>query len=907
MKKIYSIILTAAALIAVSPMAGAQNRETTYGDWSINGQIWDHSTINNNYYYGKRLEWPNDNGVHVNDGASFGYSKNISSPQSDGTYWIKLESFATGNAISISTAVPTDFVIVIDNSGSMLEDCLYGKPRPQKVTAAQMADPNDTYYNFLRPAHTEENLFLGRKYYSYKAAYSKGTPGQNVTAGNDDNTYMVTGWSYFQKANVLASPSLYYYYDIDETYYKIEREQASSHYYLYFTRTNGDKMYIHSTSATEIEVSTTPSNTPDNSYENSILLCGYEGDNLYRPVNRVEELRTGFAAFVQSIYDHNKNDQWADGVTKHQVAVVSFSEGLASGSVDNPSITPPSGSLAYNQKKYTRVVKGFNEIGDSNLASYKSVLDDYFNFRMGTATFLGLRLATRLLENLQEQEGMAPLKSSGQVNRNKVVVLFTDGEPKEMTQSGTPGSGSKFYNVELSLSESEVIKAERTEDGSQINGQLFSIDFAGSEGAGRFLEYLSSNYTGTSATLTGSLTDNSTPHLMDRITYSGTAITPEEDRIFYMNANEEGGLSEAFKKIAKAGTGSKTPLTASSANVDVVSNSFILPSTANENNIEDYVKIFIAKLEKIENGEYVFFEEYLKDHTPDDYTYRVPNNDGTLGDPIKVDANITVALTGTREIKVKGFDYRNCFCGPVYEDNYDPAGHSDEENALHIIGYQGYKIIIMIPIKMNPDAVGGPNVETNAPGSGIFITDGEASALVPYVSPTVSLPVNIHITKKGLDPGESAKFKIERAVLPDDDVDVTTLTDWHYVSTVFVTNSPKTYQHTTEGDPLVKVIGLPANIEVTVGEGESATTQQKNVVYRITEEPWSWSYVPQTDPQYTNTTSVTNPFTFDNKKKDNIDVEIRHAESKATNIFKRDDENPTGNARFVDSKYNGRE
>jgi hypothetical protein len=888
MKQLYSIILTATTLIAVSPIAGAQNGDaTTYGEYSINGQITDPN-------HGNILAWPKDNGVHVDDGASFGYSKNISSPQSDGTYWIKLESFATGDAISISTAIPTDFVIVIDNSGSMLEDCLYGKPRPLSVTAAQMADPNDTYYNFLRPAHTEENMFLNRHCYSYSKGFSMGSVGQAMT---ENNTNVGTGWSYFQGVDVLASPSLYYYYEEDATYYKINGEKSGKYCFLTFTRNNTErtKMYLYSDSPTHITVTDTrPDSNTNNDAENKILLIGYEGDNIYRPVNRVEELKPGLETFIQSIYNHNKNDQWAEGVTKHQVAVVSFSQALASGSVENPSITPPTGTLTYQQKHLTRVVKGFNEVNDTNLASYKSVLDDYFSFRMGTQTFFGLRLATRLLENLQTQEGMAPLKSSGQVNRKKVVVFFTDGEPKELSADGQSISGYRFYNVKYSLQEAEVIKAKRTEGGSEINGDFFSIDFAGSEGASRFLQYLSSNYTGTS--VTGSGNDLST------FTYSGTAITPEEKRIFYMDANQEGGLEKAFATIASASTGSTTPLTASSANVDVVSNSFILPADANQGNIEDYVKIFIAKLEKIENGEYKFYEEYLKGHTPDTYTYQVPNNDGTLGDPIKVDYGVSVTLTGTREIKVKGFDYRNCFCGPVYEANYVPTGNTDQD-APHIIGYQGYKLIIMIPIKMNPDAVGGPNVETNAPGSGIFITDGDASVLVPYVSPTVSLPVNIHITKTGLDAGESAKFKIERAIVDSDvdltTLDVTTLTDWHYVSTVFVTNSP--YAHrTTDGDPVVKVIGLPANIE----EGEGTEAQQKNVVYRITEEPWSWSYVPQTEPQYTNTTSITNPFTFDNKKKDNIDVLVRHAESKATNIFKSGV--VTGNVRYDDSKDNGR-
>jgi hypothetical protein len=95
-------------------------------------------------------------------------------------------------------------------------------------------------------------------------------------------------------------------------------------------------------------------------------------------------------------------------------------------------------------------------------------------------------------------------------------------------------------------------------------------------------------------------------------------------------------------------------------------------------------------------------------------------------------------------------------------------------------------------------------VATNASGSGIFITDGDQSALVPYISPTVSLPVNIHITKTGLSDGESAKFKIERAILPEGDVNVSTLTGWHYVSTVFVTK-----RKGSTGDPIVKVIGLP--------------------------------------------------------------------------------------------------
>ena len=495
----------------------------------------------------------------------------------------------------------------------------------------------------------------------------------------------------------------------------------------------------------------------------------------------------------------------------------------------------------------------------------------------------------RLYSGTRQDEGLiaanTQLGNYAQAGSSRTVVLFTDGDPYAGNLSDT-----EIYNYGLTA----ALKAKTKDDPetSTVEGYgatvytvgLFSQNYGENTDIWRFMNYASSNAPSASS-------------------MSSPGDDFDKTKGFYKDATSDTvDLTAVFTEIANQSGGSSTALSAASANVDVVSNSFILPEGTNTDNVASVVKLFFAKLDHMENGEYVFEEEFLKGHTPASYTYRVLNDNGTpTGDPIKVDANVNVTLSGTREIKVKGFDYRSCFCGPIYKDNYDPSQHTAAENAdpANIKGYQGYKLIIMIPIKMNPDAVGGPNVATNASGSGIFITDGDQNALVPYISPTVSLPVNIHITKTGLSDGESAKFKIERAILPEDDVNVSTLTGWHYVSTVFVTK-----RKGSTGDPIVKVIGLPANIDVTEGEGESATTKKENVVYRITEEPWSWSYDPQTAPQYTNTMSIVNPFTFGNKKKDNIDVLIRHAESKATNIFKRGVVD--GNVRYDDSKDNTR-
>ena len=357
--------------------------------------------------------------------------------------------------------------------------------------------------------------------------------------------------------------------------------------------------------------------------------------------------------------------------------------------------------------------------------------------------------------------------------------------------------------------------------------------------------------------------------------------------------------------------------------MDVVSNSFIIPHAAGETEeqIAAKVKIFVAKftgytLTSDNKKVYSFDEEILKGHTPDTpqdvtgYWYYPLDEDGDIpadAELLKVDANISVSYnSATQAITVTGFDYGSNFCGPIYKSGWNPKQHTEQENITDgLLRWQGFKIIIMIPIEMNPDAVGGPDVNTNAPGSGIFVDNEDTQGLVQFKSPTVSLPVNIHLKKTGLSPGESAKFRIDRAQLPDpipEGFDPASLTEWSYVSTIFVTRPQGAAA--TDPDPVVKVRGLPANQDVKEGEGDDATTTHKSFVYRITEESWSWSYDAQTPPQYTTTSNVTNPFTFDNRKKDNIDFKVRHAESKATNIFKPNV--VTDNVKYDDSKTNAK-
>ena len=785
-------------------------------------------------------------------------------PNADGEYVLRLETFITGSVSK--RVVPTDFVLVLDNSGSMLEDCLYGKTRPDYVTETQLADPEDPYYNFLREAHTPDNCHLGIHCYSYNYGYDRGDPMFDVPTTNTSiDRYRMTAWSYFDSTEDSPSPSLYYYIEDDGIYYKIKREEYIdgdvAYYNLFIIRINGQKLYLICTKdgsnfRTELSPEALLSN---NNSPNQILLVGYAGDNIYRPLSRVDELLPGVDAFIRSIYYHNTTDRFEAGVTKHQIAIVAFANTMSSGTVANPSIAPSSSGISFRAKSNTRVVKGFAEIGDNNLGSYLSVIDDHFNFRGGTLTFYGLRLATRLLQNLQRQTGMAPVNGEGEVNRNKVVVVFTDGEPKELYANGTyPGGtgGSRFNTVRLSLQEAGLIKSDYstgTGNSQGTSAKIYTIDFADTMYASEFLKYLSSNYNDSAAT--------GGPNMAD-IVYSGTAITPEEDRIYYMDARQSGGLESAFADIADATTGDTG---AHLVAVDAISDSFDLPDgLESSGKIRLYTSQCIGTKE-IDGQTYLAFAEDVPvDSRPpleEIWFDRVDERGGvswTKKTNLDIDRDISFVIDDKRLI-FNGFDFENLWCGldgDTDHHNTRQISSNDPNYAFQQDGYRGFKLVAEFPITVAEDAVGGADIPTNATAdSGLFISDGEGNpegeAVANYPEPVLTIPIRLIIQKSGLAEGESASFTIQRKLIDSED-DYSDFTSFILTGTASGSDVPE-----------VRLLSLDPRYH-----------------YRIKETGWSWAYERASFLPSTEDRGLTNPIVFENRPADNTP---RHAEAKAVN------------------------
>ena len=595
-----------------------------------------------------------------------------------------------------------------------------------------------------------------------------------------------------------------------------------------------------------------------------ILVLDYSTsmNDSYGSISRKRALRNAVRAFLTKIHDNDASAREAaqaagETYPGDRVAIVSFNEDA---------------TLRYGltqiSEGYTAMYNSYND--DPPVANYTNPAD-------------GLDLAMQ-----QWQSGGSPTTDE---SRTRAVVVFTDGCP----------SWHYSYVFDSDYVAEAINNANELK--SRYGASVYTIGlFDTGDSSWRtlgqsivdYMNFLSSNFTGVTAacndyparpatnttaingTVTYSFTDYTSlaaARAADAYATQAEALAGDSD-YFFMASDDPSSLESIFEKVAEQTAGTtNTSLSASTSTVDVVSHSFKLPDGANKNTI----KVFTAKCTAANatTKQYSFDTEVLapwSDDKFDQYVWDEHGNVISVTRNVDVDDaipnNITVDVDNCL-IEVEGFDYGNNFCGIITNEQGQPEVH-------------GHKLIIMIPVKMNPNAVGGPNVETNGEGSGIIIKHEGADdeSIIQFESPTVSLPVNLHIEKTGLRPGESAKFKISRQAEGD--------SGWEYVTSVFVTNGDHA-DRSDDNNPIVYVRGLP-----------SVNENEKGFTYKVEEEPWTWSYEP-TQPQLTNTGKVTNPFTFDNTKRDNIEYSIRHAESKATNTFKTD---IAKNVEYDDSKEN---
>ena len=814
MKKIYKSLMALAAALLLVPSAYAQD--------------------------------PNHEKYLKNEEKGIGYNKYLVSntPNADGEYTLRIENFITGNVKA--TAIPTDFVLVLDISGSMQQDYRpVGTTVPRYIRKADNDARDDNHALKLRLDDGQER---GLNRYRYTGKVITGNVGEQGSGGWDSCV-----WAQAAKdpSNSAASENRWYYYPEDETFYRLYRYtetiDGQACYYIYFDRVDAagatiERRYV----IQDGDDITTTTTKPTNIHGQKIIIfidnLNNSGYKLYRVKSRKDALKEGVNAFMDLINAENNKDQWDNGVTKHQVAVIAF------GSTKITDLNERAASAAMDNNSH--VARIFREINDSNVDSYKN-WDEKSYWNGGTLQYWGTTAAKQMLLNLQEQPNMQPLNGAGGTNRAKVMVVFTDGEPNNA--SGVSGYSNVRGSINLTNADGAVIK--ETGEG-KINGLIYTINLStNTTYVPGFLNNLSSNNP------IGTVNNGKTQGGAGT-TYDGTLT----DAGYYMDANNI-DLKSAFEAIAGANTGAMSTKLVS---VDKVSDSFMLPfATSDVDKVKMYTAQCIGK-KTIDGEEYLAFAEPVQvDNRRGLRSLWVlrPKTDGSGesewrnladGGRFDIDDDITFRVTEDgKSIIVSGFNYADLWCGEdLYHENDRQIEDDDPNFAYQLDGYRGFKVIFEFPIKIDPDALGGVNVPTNDPSSGLYKADDNYDPTTPevyYPTPDLPIPVKLIIQKTGLKIGESANFTVQRKHRTEEGA------DWEDFTTFVLTGGVSV--------PEVRIINLdPA------------------YYYKVKEGNWSWAY-QGVSPEYSTETDtdLKNPIVFENNP---IPDTPKHAEAKADNKLK---------------------
>lgn len=817
-----------------------------------------------------------------------GYNKYLKSttPDANGNYTLRIENFITGDVKS--TAVPTDFVLVLDASGSMKYDYRpsnYTMPKNSTLTGSHWSE---LWPYFLQCATDDEYSRLSIEY-CFKNG-SVGSAGSGSVASASNRVATRSYYTHFTDEDATTYCSLYYHY-VDGTsndgYYKIFRRMfdAADGCLLVGpadpdTKTGWKKYSSAEHSGSTTNINNKPANVVynlaiklnDGTYKylngNGLSNTRYDATatntimfvndgNLWRIKRRGEALVDGVEGFVELIAEENAKDQWADNIpAKHQVAIVRFSGDYNADHVEDIHYHP-------SYSTATHVINDFTEINDAT--SFINTFEDKYIVTGSTYTDFGMRLAKLLLQDLQTRDsGKYAARIAGSTNRNKVVVFFTDGEPSNH-------SGGSFYGtVTPTVRDAKVIKEVGND---KINGKVYTIDLAMSVSTKAFLGHASSNYPyGDASVTSGSWNANDSKFTGDIVPIAGDANFKDDQPIYYKDSND-GDLRSVFSSIAAANTGA---MSSTLVAVDVMSDSFKIPFTTDDTEeVTMYTAQCIGK-KKIDGEEYLAFAEpiQVKNRGALDELWVVrPKEGSTTGEKewtnlageygIDIDNKMKFQViqetdengdSKGKSIVVSGFNYADLWCGHDGEHNNTRQIEDDDPNyAYQLDGYRGFKLIFEFPIKIDENALGGVNVPTNDwATSGLYQGDDngnpQGNPEINYPTPDLPVPVKLIIQKKGLQPGESANFTIQRKLIGTD--------TWEDFTTFVLTGD-------ASNTPEIRFINLDASY-----------------YYKVKEGAWSWAYQNVSTEYTTENTTLTNPLVFNNTPEDDTP---KHAEAKAVN------------------------
>lgn len=617
----------------------------------------------------------------------------------DGSYTITLEAYATGSKITTETKtdVPTDIVLVLDQSGSMTE-------KMNTYAFREYSNKNNgDYYDIRHNGARRPNLYHQLADGSYASVSVK------LDRGESSFTYVECPSSW--KNNVIAimeDPDDYWKYSnslyirgTDGNYQKVEltRKDTSNGWVpaytyeykfpdgttvtssggdsvpnfgdkgpLYYrTEVPGEGTYTYTYTDQDGATQTIGTSTGETTQPDFTLYERYESGS----VSRLNALKTAVSDFAYSVKTKAAGQDGEIGTSddvNHRVAVVGFATGNRSTdrhpSYENTEVFIGADQYNYNSNAssyYTDALQDMNTtVGYNNVIASKNALAA----RGATYPNYGLEMAKGILDANPVQQGE---------KRNRVVILFTDGTP-----------GWSGYD-------SEVAGAAVTQASALKNAGVTVYSVGIFEGADA-----------TSAGIADGASNRQANQFMQNVSSNnGTPRNPS----YYLSASDADTLNSIFQQISgqiEEG-GSSTTLDEQSVVKDIISPSFQLPTGATAADIT---------LETYAYGE------------GDSWT----KNNSAMG---------ATAVVNGDTVDVTGFDFAQNWCG------------TETTNGNKT--YRGNKLVISFKVEPKSGFLGGNNVPTNT-SAGIYENSSATDPVFTFPVPKVDVDIkSITVTAPNKD------------------------------------------------------------------------------------------------------------------------------------------------------------
>lgn len=642
----------------------------------------------------------------------------------DGSYTIQLEAYATGEKLitEVTKDVPTDIVLVLDQSGSMARNMgtvsfeayadesgwistTYHTRNQDYYACRHNGGAGNLYYRLADGSYVSVSVELEERqveytvvasgstnsYYYQNGAnlyalidgqYQKVTVEYDVDRGKTVFTYTFAGGVKITSNGWNSTPDFGSYSPL---YLKSVDETQNVYTYKY-TDAGGTVQTILISTGAAVQPRVT-------FYEKVVDSSG--------GAVRLDALITAVTNFVDSVAHKaaGADGDWttaADNVD-HRIAIVGFSSEGDSSKYKNTELLTGSALTTGTYNYGTSPVDnnwatyyyptGYAQNGPdyySNItnAQYKAALLDMstqagidgakagiaaITAHGGTQVQAGMDMANQIFAQNPIPEGE---------QRNRVVIVFTDGAPgdtgfdttvvqkaiqyADMTKTTY---GATVYTVGI------FAGADATSAGTEPTGNLGSNNSAVPAASNWFMQKLSSN--------------------------NGVVQTPS----YYLSASDADTLNSIFQQIADQieSGGATTTLDENTVIRDLVAPAFTLPEGASAGNIT--------------------VESYACTGVDSTGAYTWAKNETALG--------AQAAVSGS-EVSVTGFDFAENYVGTVTTGS--------------VTAYRGNKLVITFTVRPKTGFLGGNNVYTNA-SAGVYENASADQPVLTFERPQVNVPI----------------------------------------------------------------------------------------------------------------------------------------------------------------------